>query len=48
MRLLRPLTKRISAISMKSGTAVSAKAFMLPQLTSPRLFRAGSPPCMSR
>ena len=48
MRLLNPLTLRISAISMNSGTVVSTKLFMLPQLTSPRLLSAGSPPCNSR
>ena len=48
MRLLKPLALRISAMNMKSGTAVSAKTFMLPQLTSPRLLSAGSPPCRSR
>ena len=48
MRPLNPLTKRISAISMKSGTAVSAKLFMLPQLTSPRLFSEVNPPCIRR
>jgi len=48
MRLERPLTRRISAISMNSGTQVSTKLFMLPQLTSPRLLRLGSPPCSRR
>ncbi len=48
MRLLNPLTRRISAISMNSGTQVSAKLFMLPQLTRPRLLSAGRPPCSSR
>ena len=48
MRLLRPLTLRISAMNMNSGTAVSAKLFMLPQLIRPRPLSAGSPPCSSR
>ena len=48
MRLLKPLKLRISAISMNSGTVVSTKLFMLPQLTSPRLLSAGSPPCRTR
>ena len=48
MRVLNPLALRISAISMNSGTVVSTKLFMLPQLTSPRLLSAGSPPCRSR
>ena len=48
MRVLKPLTRRISAISMNSGTQVSTKLFMLPQLTSPRLLSAGKPPWSSR
>jgi hypothetical protein len=48
MRLLSPLTRRISAISMNKGTQVSTKLFMLPQLTSPRLFSEGSPFCISK
>ena len=48
MRLLKPLALRISAMNMNSGTAVSANTFMLPQLTRPRLFSAGIPPCSSR
>ena len=47
-RLLNPLTRRISAISMNSGTHVRTKLFMLPQLTSPRLLRLGRPLCNSR
>ena len=48
MRALNPLTKRISAISMKSGTAVSAKLFMLPQVIRPIPFSPASPFCISR
>ncbi len=48
MRLLKPLTLRISAMNMNSGTVVSTKLFMLPQLTRPRLLSAGKPPCSSR
>jgi hypothetical protein len=48
MRADSPLTRRISAISMNSGTAVKVKLFMLPQLTRPRLFSADQPPCIRR
>ena len=48
MRLLNPLTLRISAMNMNSGTAVSANVFMLPQLIRPRPLSAVKPPCISR
>src|SRR3979411_3038488 len=48
MRVLKPLTRRISAISMNSGTQVSTKLFMLPQLTSPRLLRLRRAPPPTR
>ena len=48
MRLLKPLTRRISAMNMNSGTQVSTKLFMLPQLIRPRLLSAVQPPCISR
>ena len=35
-------------MNMNSGTVVSTKLFMLPQLTSPRLLSAVGPPCSNR
>ena len=46
MRMLRPLWTTISAISTKSGTAVSEKFSMLPQLIRPMALKLPGPNCM--